>query len=100
MPEISLAVTSAVLARTDERPNERQIAYTAATSDIAGDLAQANANNRISLRLGSLIVLTVADTGAIWRSHNGEHLPEFDALFAMLSRFPSQPMRFLCEIAA
>jgi len=100
MSEISLAVTKAVLdyAKTP-RERERQIAYTSATPDIASRLATVNAKNRVKLKLGGRIALVVADRGAIWRAHNDEHADDFESLFTLLSRYPSQPMRFLCEIS-
>jgi hypothetical protein len=97
--EISLAVTKGVLAyATGPREKERQIAYTQATPNIASRLAEVTTNHRLKLRLGGRLTLVVADRGAIWRAHNNEHAADFDALFALLARYPSQPMRFLCEI--
>ena len=100
MAEISLAVTKGVLEYAKPpRERERQIAYTAATPDIAPRLAKVSAKERVKLRLGDRITLVVADRGAIWRAHNDEYAADFEALFAFLARHPSQPMRFLCEIA-
>ena len=100
MAEISLAVTKNVLeyAKTP-REKERQIAYTSATADIATRLAEVSTKHRLKLRLGGRITLVVADRGAIWRAHNEEYADDFDALFTFLARYPSLPMRFLCEIA-
>lgn len=99
MAEISLAVTKSVLEYTKTpREKERQIAYTLATADVATCLAQVSTRQRVKLRLGGRITLVVADRGAIWRAHNEEYADDFDALFTFLARYPSQPMRFLCEI--
>ncbi len=101
MAEISLAVTKGVLEYAKPpREKERQIAYTLATGYVATRLAEASAKQRVKLRLGGRITLVVADRGAIWRAHNEEYADDFDALFAFLARYPSQPMRFLCEIIA
>jgi hypothetical protein len=101
MAEISLAVTNGVLeyAKTS-REKERQIAYSAATPDIAPRLAEVSTKSRLTLRLGGRISLVVADRGAIWRAHNEKYVEDFDALFAFLARYPSEPFRFLCEIVA
>lgn len=100
MPEISLAVTKRALEyATKERERERQIAYTLATPDISPRLAEVGTKHRLKLRFGGIITLIVADRGAIWRAHNEEHLEDFDSLYALLSQYPSKPMRFLCEIA-
>jgi hypothetical protein len=48
--------------------------------------------------LGGRLTLVVADRGAIWRVHNEEHVSDFDVLFEFLAKYPSQPMRFVCEI--
>ena len=100
MAEISLAVTKGVLeyAKTP-REKDRQIAYTLATAEVATRLAQVSAKQRVKLRLGGRITLVVADRGAIWRAHNEEYADDFDGLFIFLAPYPSQPMRFLCEIA-
>src|SRR5437868_11784224 len=99
MPEISLAVTKAVLEYAKPpRENERKIAYTSPTRDIAPRLAEVTGKRRLKLRLGGRITFVVADRGAIWRAHNEEHTDDFDAAFTFLARYPSQPMRFLCEI--
>jgi hypothetical protein len=99
--EISLAVTKGVLEYAKPpREKERQIAYTLATADIATRLAEVTTHQRVKLRIGGRITLVVADRGAIWRAHNEQHADDFDALFAFLAKYPSQPMRFLCEIIA
>ncbi len=99
MAEISLAVTKAVLEYTKaSREKERQIAYTSPTADIAPRLSEVSAKQRVKLRLGGRLTLVVADRGAIWRAHNEEHAADFNALFTFLARYPSQSMRFLCEI--
>jgi hypothetical protein len=97
--EISLAVTKRVLAHAKEtREKERQIAYSSASADIADRLAAVTAKQGLALRIGGRITLVVADRGAIWRAHNAQHAQDFDALFGFLAHYPSQPMRFLCEI--
>ncbi len=99
MSEISLAVTKGVLAyATVGREKERQIAYTQATPDIAPRLSTVTTNHRLTLKFGGRLTLIVADRGAIWRAHNDQHAADFDALFSLLALYPSQPMRFLCEI--
>lgn len=96
---MSLAVTKGVLAyATGAREKERQIAYTQATPDIAPRLGEVGARQRLTLRLGDRLTLVVADRGAIWRAHNEQHLSDFDALFEFLANYPSQPVRFVCEI--
>jgi hypothetical protein len=97
--EISLAVTKAELdyARGPHE-KERQIAYTAASADIAGRLGEVTKQKQVTVRLAGRITLVVGDRGAIWRVHNEQYAKDFDALFTFLSHYPSQPMRFLCEI--
>ncbi len=99
MAEISLAVTKAVLDYTKApREKERQIAYTAASADIAARLGEVTRQKHVKVRLAGRITLVVGDRGAIWRAHNEQHANDFDALFAFLAQYPSQPMRFICEI--
>jgi hypothetical protein len=97
--EITLRVTKRELAHaTGLRQKERQIAYSGASPDIAPKLAEITAKHPVTLRLGGLITLDVADRNAIWRVHNEKHAADFDALFKFLAQYPSKPMRFLCEI--
>jgi len=99
MAEISLAVTKGVLEYTKTgREKERQIAYTSASADIAPRLAEVTTQKRVTIRIGDRITLVVGDRGAIWRAHNDDHATDFDALFTLLARYPSLPMRFLCDI--
>ena len=101
MAEISLAVTTGVLEYAKgPREDERQIAYSLASVDIAPQLAAVTAKSGVTLRLGGRITLSVADRGAIWRAHKSQHVRDFDALFQFLAHYPSQKMRFLCEIVA
>jgi hypothetical protein len=98
--EISLAVTKGVLDYAKgPHEKERQIAYSSPSADIATRLGAITTQNKISLRLGGRITLIVGDRGAIWRAHNAQYSEDFDALFTFLARYPSQPMRFVCEIA-
>ena len=100
MAEISLTVTKGVLAHAGAgRESQRQIAYTQASSDVDAALRGASASSRVRIRLGGLVILTVGDTGAIWRAHNADAAVAFDALFTLLAEYPSQPMRFVCDIA-
>lgn len=100
MAEISLAVTKAVLDYTKApREKERQIAYTAASADIAARLGEVTKQRHVKIRLGGRVTLMVGDRGAVWRAHNEQYAKDFDALFAFLAQYPSQPVRFLCEIA-
>jgi hypothetical protein len=97
--EISLAVTKGVLEYArGAREKERQIAYSSASADIAARLATVTTRERVLLRIGGRISLVVADRGAIWLAHNAQYADDFDALFTLLARYPSQPMRFLCEV--
>jgi hypothetical protein len=97
--EISLAVTKAVLDYAKgPHEKERQIAYTAASADIAGRLGEVTKQKHVTVRLAGRITLVVGDRGAIWRVHNEQYAKDFDALFTFLSHYPSQPMRFFCEI--
>ena len=99
MAEITLSVTQAVLDYAKgPREKERQIAYSAPSADVAARLATVSAKDGAQLRLGDLMTLVVADRGAIWRAHSAEHVADFDALFELLSRYPSRKMRFLCAI--
>jgi hypothetical protein len=98
--EILLTVTSGVLAHAGAgRESQRQIAYTQPSSEVAVALRAATASSRVRVRLGGLVILAVGDTGAIWRAHNADAAAAFDALFTLLAEYPSQPMRFVCEIA-
>jgi hypothetical protein len=100
MGEISLVVTSKVRQRdTSETAGERQIAYRSPSPEIAPTLTKANANRRVTIRLGGFLDLSVGDTGAIWRAHNPEKRDEFDKLFELLRSRPDVEMRFLCELA-
>lgn len=97
--EISLAVTKGVLEyASGSREKERQIAYSSASTDIAPRLAAVTTKDRVLLRLGGRITLVVADRGAIWRAHNAQYSGDFDALYAFLAHYPSQPIRFICEV--
>ena len=99
MAEISLAVTKAVLDYAKgPHERERQIAYTVASADIARRLGEVSKQKHVTLRLAGRITLVVGDRGAIWRAHNEQHAKDFDALFAFLAQYPSQTLRFLCEI--
>ena len=99
MAEISLAVTKAVLDHTKaSREKERQIAYRDASADISARLGEVTKQKHVKLRLAGRITLVVGDRGAIWRAHNEQHAKDFDALFAFLAQYPSQTLRFLCEI--
>lgn len=100
MSEISLAVTKAVLEYTKSpREAERQLAYSSASADIAARLGAVTKKHHVKLVLGGRITLIVGDRGAIWRAHNEQYVTDFDALFSLLARYPSRPMRFLCELA-
>ena len=100
MAEISLSVTKAVLDHAKApHEKERQIAYKEASADISARLGEVTKQKHVKLRLAGRITLVVGDRGAIWRAHNEQYAKDFDALFAFLAQYPSQPMRFLCEIA-
>jgi hypothetical protein len=97
--EISLYVTPGVTDRMATAPaHQHQIAYNEPSRDIAQRLRQVTGQQRVTVRLGGLVVLEVGDTGAIWRSHNERHTDDFEALFHLLARYPGRPMRFLCEL--
>jgi hypothetical protein len=99
MAEISLSVTKAILAHAQGvNAHARQIAFADATSDIAPHLARITKANRVKLRLGGLITLTLADSSSIWRAHNEQFTNDFDALYDFLARYPSKRMRFICHI--
>ena len=99
MSEISLRVTHAVLAHAQaERANQRQIAYTDASLDIAPRLAALTAQDRARLLVGESLTVVVGDRGAIWHAHNAAHANDFDALFEFLARHPERPVRFLCRL--
>ena len=93
-------MTKAVLDYTKgPREKERQIAYTTASANIAARLSEVTKQKHVKVRLAGRITLVVGDRGAIWRAHNEQYARDFDALFTFLAQYPSQPMRFLCEIA-
>jgi len=97
--EISLAVTKAVLDHTKaRREKERQIAYKDASAEISTRLGEVTKQKHVKLRLAGRINLVVGDRGAIWRAHNEQFAKDFDALFTFLAQYPSQFLRFLCEI--
>jgi hypothetical protein len=99
MGEINLVVTSRVQQRdASVTLEERQIAYRSPSADIAPVLGKANANSRVTIRLGGFLDLSVGDTGAIWRAHNNDKRQEFDRLFDLLRSRPDVEMRFLCEL--
>jgi hypothetical protein len=100
MAEISLSVTKGVLAyATAERAKERQIAYSEASSEVAAALAKVDRANPVRLRIAGALTLTVSDRGAIWLAHNQDATDDFQALFDFLARYPSQRLRFVCELA-
>lgn len=99
MGDISLSVTKKVLEYAKPpREKERQIAYTSASADIATHLAEVTRDRPVTVRLAGRIMLVVADRGAIWRAHNEQYNEDSDALFTFLARYPSQPLRFVCEV--
>lgn len=99
MSEISLAVTKGILEYAQgESAHARQIAYSNPSEDIAAQLAAITRTNRVTLRIGGLIVLVVADSSSIWRAHNREASDDFDFLFDFLAHYPSRKMRFVCEL--
>ena len=98
MSEVSLLVTSPVLAYTGDDPREKQIAVRLASKDIADMLASITAGARRELVLGGCIILAIGDRGAVWRAHNTDRLEDFDAIFELLSRRRDCEMRFLCEL--
>ena len=99
MSEISLRVTQRVLDYAQgANARARQIAFAGASADIAPKLATITGSQPLSILLGGLITLVAADNSAIWRTHNREAAADFDALYDLLARYPSTPMRFVCEI--
>lgn len=99
MGEISLSVTRRVLEyATGDHAAEKQIAYTAPTSDIAPVLGAVSRTNQVTVKLGGLLTLVVGDRGAIWRAHNSQAVSDFDALFSLLANHSDQRMRFKCEL--
>jgi hypothetical protein len=99
LPELSLTVTSGILAQslsaTDTR---RQIAINAPSPDLAAKLSTASATKPITLRIGGLLTLVVGDTHSIWRAHNVHRPADFDRLYEFLANYPSARMRFLCDV--
>ncbi len=99
MSELSLRVTERVIAHAQgERVGERQIAYSSPSADITEKLAAITKINPVTLRIGGFMAFVVADSSAIWRVHNEKASDDFDALFALLARYPSRRMRFVCEV--
>lgn len=99
MSEISLRVTRSVLNHLgDGRKEQRQIALTSSSQDIAEEIGSISAKNRRLLVIGSCIPLVLADRSALWRAHNTDRVADFDAFFELLARRPGQEMRVLCEL--
>jgi hypothetical protein len=96
--EISLAVTKAALDYAQGRENERQISFSAPSPEIAAVLAAATAQQRVLLQLGGRINLVVGDTSAVWLAHNSAHADDFTNLYTFLAKYPSQAIRFVCEV--
>jgi hypothetical protein len=98
--EISLRVTKAELDHLAETAgkDQRQIALTSASSDIAAEVASITGKNKRILVIGGCIELVLADRSAVWRAHNADREEDFDALFNLLARRPGQAMRILCQI--
>ena len=99
MAEVTLRVTSGVLSHTSGgREDQRQIALTAPSGDIAPAIAAITGRQPRTLILGGTIQLILADRSAIWRSHNQTHIEDFDALFDFLAHRPDREVRFLCQL--
>lgn len=99
MSEISLRVTKAELDHlTEAGRDQRQIALTSPSSDIADEVASITGKNRRVLVIGGCIEFVLADRSALWRAHNTARSKDFDDLFNLLARRPDQEMRFLCQI--
>ena len=99
MSEISLRVTKAELDHvTDAGREQRQIALTSPSPDIAKEVQSITAKNRRLLVIGGCIEFVLADKSALWRSHNEDRCEDFDALFNLLARRPGQEMRVLCDL--
>lgn len=99
MSEIELAVTTGVLAFAQgANEDQRQIALTSPSADIAPLLRSATAQRQVKLKLSGQITLMVGDTSAIWFVHNKRSAEDFDNLYTFLAHYPSRRMRFLCEV--
>ena len=99
MSEISLRVTKAELEHVaDAGRDQRQIALTSPSPDIAEEIQSITAKNRRLLVIGGCIEFVLADKSALWRAHNEDRSKDFDALFTLLARHPGQEMRVLCEL--
>jgi hypothetical protein len=99
MSEISLAVTKGILEYAQgQNAHARQVAYSNSSEDIAARLATITGTNRVTLRIGGLITLVVADSSSTWRAHNKDAAKDFDILFEFLAHYPSRKMRFVCEV--
>ncbi len=96
---ISLAVTQKVLDHASRgKAGEKQMAIRNMSPELRTRLSLANAKNHVSIELGNAVQLTVGDTGAIWRAHNGASAEDFDLLFQLLARRPDVSMEFLCRV--
>jgi len=51
------------------------------------------------MRIADSFVLSVGDTGAIWRSHNVEATEVFDSLYDLLATTPDQEHLFVVAAA-
>lgn len=101
MSEISLRVTKAELDHLAEAgKDQRQIALTSPSQDIAAEVSSITAKNRRLLVIGGCIEFVLADRSALWRAHNTDREKDYDALFNLLARRPDHAMRVLCQLRA
>ena len=98
METACLKVTSKVIEQMEKAVNQEQIAISCPSSLLAREIAHANKNNLLSIRLANAITLKIGDTGAIWRVQNKGNEKVFDALFRFLAENPDQNFEFICSI--
>ena len=99
MADIYFSVTPGVLAHAQgAQANQRQIAYTRPSADIAPRFRTLTATNRVLVRIAGQLTLTFGDTSAIWLAHNTAVAEDFLALFTLLARHPCRDFRFFCEL--
>lgn len=96
MAEAFLRVTHPVLAERKTQPSQTQIAVRGATGHLAKAVASATRTNVVDLHVGGVFPLRLGNSGALWRKHQTTtaSLEAFDRLFALLSLYPGQWVRF------
>jgi len=100
MAYITLAVTSRVIQQVKEtgNPDQRQIAIQGASPELRAAIDTASAKKQVTVAVNDVFKLSIGDTDAIWRTHQGGlQRDDFDSLYDLLARRPDTQVRFACD---